>query len=297
MRMILNKKKVLILSLLTLLIVLTYFLFLYSSDYFSTYQLYSKYGSMTETKGAKKLTIKALLDSIEERENQHCFNLIKMSEDLEEFEICIIDEKLNWENPYEDYSKLIPVEAVFTYKRVFLNISYLQEVNITLLEEREAVDFLTQMHNKGIRHLQVRIESNEEITSKGYYFQEVEREEGENFIGVTILDNFIDGINFNNGRIEVSFISIIKGQEVPVKASVEKLDFTTMNNQQEPISMFINRESVDRIKLGKRTLISFKIGEGVDVDKYMEEEFASQEGYVELNREIISLFQEGDNED
>jgi hypothetical protein len=294
MKIILNKKNFFIFALITLFIGIVFLLFHYFVEFPSIYKTYSSYGNVIETEESRELTIKAFLESVEESKKKDCYNFVEMSESLEEFKICIDKKKVNWENPYEDYSILIPVEAVFSYDKVMFNIFSLHEVNISLLEDDEVLDFLYELPDKVAGNLPVRIKSNEEITAKGYYYQDIE---GEDFIAVTILDSFIDEIKFNNDQIEVYFTSLIHGKEVLVKATVQELGLTTFGNQQEEVTKFINENNVNLIKFGSNCLITFKLENSVDLEKFMEENFSNQEEYSELNLEVIAVSQEVANED
>jgi hypothetical protein len=283
-----NKKRIFILITFLLLIATVIFLFFYHAETFSRYEKYSKYGTVSENKESKEIIIRAFLKFIEEEDNKYCLQFISMTEKLEEFSICTNKEILKWKNPYEDYSKLIPVNIVLNFDKAIFNMSLLKEISIVPLEDDEFMDFLHEMNEERIKDFQVRIKSNEEVVSKGYYYQEVE---GEDFIAVTIIDSFVKNIDFKNDKLEVTFNSIIQGTEVLAKILVEEVLFSSYDDNEEIVTISINKDNIDLLSFKNSVIITLKVKKGIDVDTYMVENFVDQSKSVPINLESISIFQ------
>lgn len=294
MKIKITKKKLIIYAILIFLISLAGSLFFLYFENLSKYEIYSAYGTVSEEYDSRELEIKAFLKSIEGKGNEYCLNFVSMTEDLEKFNICINKGVLNWENPYEDYSKLIPVRVVLYLDKGIFNIFSFREVNIALLEDNEFMDFIYDMDEEQIQNFQVRIKSNEEIISKGYSYQDIEEQD---LVVITIQNSSINEINFDKEKIKINFNSIVLGEEVSVEASVRELHFVTINSQQESIMSIISEENVNMIRLRESCLITFKIEGGNSADEYVAEKFLNQDRYSELNLESIYIFQEQSNED
>lgn len=293
MGIVLNKKKILVFAILLLLITTAIFLFFHYSEIFSKYKTYSTYGTISENKESKKITIKSFLKSIEEKDNEYCLQFVSMTENLEEFNICINKKLLIWENPYEDYSKLIPVNIVLNFNKIVFNISLLKEVKMTLLEDEGFMDFLYEMDEEQIRDFQVRIKSNEEVSSKGYYYQEIE---GANLYLVTIINALIDEVNFDEGRVELSFNASIQGEEIWAEISAENLEYRNSGNGEESLTATITEENINLLKTGESCIISFTVNKEIEVDEYMLETFLNKERSAGVLFENIYVFSGGTNE-
>lgn len=283
-----NKIVIIVLVLLVLAIIFSAITFFYPSSEFETYR---KHGTVLENNNSKDVVIKAFLESIEENTDDYCLKLIEMSDELKGFEICADKKKLNWKNPYEDYSRLIPVEVVLSFERVLCKKPSLQSVNIRLLEDDEFMNFIYDMDELKRRTFDVRIKSDEDIISKGYISND-----SENFVGIHILENVIKEISFNNNKVEIYFDSIIERKQVSHRALVEELSFTSRNDQGEFVTTSINKNNAGMIGLGEPCSISFRIEKGINIDEYMREEFLKKGSSTPFNFEAFSIFQDINNE-
>jgi hypothetical protein len=61
------------------------------------------------------VSIDAFLESVTGEKDKTCFNLLTIEEEQEELQICSSIEKVNWDNPYGNYDKWIPVNFFITY--------------------------------------------------------------------------------------------------------------------------------------------------------------------------------------
>lgn len=279
-----NKMKFITLLLFVLLLSVIGVYMFCTTEFFFKYKTYSSYGEMVESEESKDLVINAFLKATEEKGNKVCLQLIEISEELEKFNICFQKEFLNWENPYEDYSKLIPVKVVFDFEEIMFGIFSLCEVRVTLLEDSEYMGVLYSMDEERIKDFQVRIKSNEEIVSRGYYTKEL----GDAF-GVIIIDALIYEVSSVNEKIEVGFKAIIQGENISSKILVDELVLGTVDDSGEPIRTTINKDNINLLKTGIPATIALKIPGDIDVDKYMREKFVNLEKTSELNFEYAYI--------
>jgi hypothetical protein len=164
---------------------------------------------------------------------------------------------------------------------------------MTLLEDEGFMDFLYEMDEEQIRDFQVRIKSNEEVSSKGYYYQEIE---GANLYLVTIINALIDEVNFDEGRVELSFNASIQGEEILAEISVENLEYRNSGNGEESLTATITEENINLLKTGESCIISFTVNKEIEVDEYMLETFLNKERSAGVLFENIYVFSGGTNE-
>jgi hypothetical protein len=227
-------------------------------------QKISKYKSNVPydtTENAKPFTvsINAFLESVTEENDKKCLNLITIDEKFEDFQICEDTDIVNWENPYEDYSKLIPVNVLVSFNPNILSRYLVKNVEVSLLEDEDYVFFFDLAKGQDISS-RVRIKSTEDILRRGCYTT------GGGTV-LVILENMIDKIEVDKDEITIYFTAVIEGQEIKLK--LVKQEFYYFDWQEES-RISITKENIEMLKPDTKFEFTFDIASDFNAEEYMD---------------------------
>ncbi len=88
---------------------------------------------------------------------------------FKDVDICLPQEKLEWENPYEDYSLSVPVIMQIDYKKNFWGIYEVDSVDIILMEDEVSAELFQKVHLLDPSFVGIKFQRQAEIERKGYY--------------------------------------------------------------------------------------------------------------------------------
>lgn len=278
----LMKKQLWMISLIIALIIVGgAVLYALHSQWVAKYESYLSYDT-TENPESYMVSINAFLESVTEENDKKCLNLITIDEEFKDFQICEDTDIVNWENLYDDYSKLIPVNVLISFNPNILLRYSVKNVEVSLLEDEDYVFFFDL--NKGQNmEMRVRIKSTEDILRKGYYTT------GGGKLLVT-LENRIDKIEVDKDGIIIYFTTVIEGQEIKLKL-VEQEFYYSEGQKESEIS--ITKENVEMLKPDAEFNFVFDVASDSNVEEYMDTLVNSSDdtGYLLLDLKLYSIIE------
>ncbi|MCD4756251.1 hypothetical protein K8R20_01375 [bacterium] len=158
-----------------------------------------------------------------------CFDLLLITGDgeYEEHTMCAKDSIIEWDNPYDDYTSLIPVNIDVSYKQFLsLDILFGESIKISLLDDEETVAFLDSdniVEDNSSLFASIRIQENEAITDKGYYMTGKSGSGVSDnlvFMQVAIREILIDGSDMT-----FHLVSTVDGQRVMFEVNTEGFEY------------------------------------------------------------------------
>ncbi len=264
-----------------------YFYFIYWTN-LSKYQDYSSH-STTQAQEPFVVSINAFLSSINQEDEKTCFNLLSIDRELDQFKICESNKIITWQNPYDDYTKLIPVNVIISFDKNIFSKYSVKSVDINLLEDEDYMFFFDLWDDQD-PNVQIRIKSSEDAMRKGYYFPGASTT-GENHL-LAISENIIDRIEVEGEEISIFFTASIKENSVKLKKVIEKVNYSMYKNQSlEMIQYVINKENTGLIEIGEKYLLIFSINPDFNVEEYINQLINKQTGeeYIPINLEIYLI--------
>ena len=227
--------------------------------------------SSTKESSYTDISCKAFIESVSEEGKDMCFNLLVIQEDykFEEVTICEKVSNIDWTNPYDDYSRLIPVSILVKYKTLpFLNLQYDNSVKIYLLKDEETLDFLYNVEENTFDVSNVRIKENEDIVDKGYYVT------GKVGSGVedtlVFMDVAIEEILIKGDDIILHLVTSIDGKRVKLELVTEGFEYVSSVDYERVVTDvsvsnadILDTEEVYQLLLGFDSE-SFKLNEFIE---------------------------------
>jgi hypothetical protein len=262
---VLKKKQIWIILLITLIIVGGVVYYILYQQRVSEYKSNVPYDT---TENAKPFTvsINAFLESITVENDKKCLNLITIDEKFEDFQICEDIDIVNWENPYDDYSKLIPVNVLISFNPNILSRYLVKNVEVSLLEDEDYIFFFDLDKGQDI-FPHVRIKSTEDILRKGYYTTGG----GSRLV---ILENRIDEIEVDKDEIIIYFTAVIEGQEIKLKLVKQEFYYS---GWQEGSRISITKENIEMLESDTKFEFTFDVASEFNAKEYMDNLIDSNE--------------------
>jgi hypothetical protein len=276
-----KNKKFWILLILIILFVLGSIVFylLYYSPRISKYENYKAF-STTKSQKDFEVSINAFLESITEQNGEKCINLLTIDKELQSFQVCEDLNLVNWENTYEDYSELIPVNVLISFNKNLSSIYLVENIEVTLLEDDDYMFFFDLWDGKD-PNIHVRIKSSEEVKRKGYYLNGTSKSGDKLFL--TISENTIDQIELENGEIVIYFTSTIEGQKIKLKTIINQ--FVYFEEESRDIEeLNITEQNIEILEINKGYSFMFNLKSDFSLDENIKSLL-----YTEYN-EDYSLF-------
>jgi hypothetical protein len=256
------------------------------SNRVNKYRSYLSY-STNEKQELFNVSINAFLDSVTEEDGIKCFNLLTIDEQFKDFQICENSDVFNWENPYEDYSKLIPVNLSISFSKKIPTIYLVEDIDVRLLEDEEYIFFLDLTPAQNPR-IHIRIKSSEDVQRQGYHFSVYSDAEDGKFI--TILRNQIDKIELEDDKIVIYFTSIIEGQDIKLKTITEEFYFY----QWEKDRVDINKNNVELLSLEEQYYFVFYFSPTLNEEGFMRNLINSSKDteYLLIDLDLYEIFEQ-----
>jgi hypothetical protein len=228
-------------------------------------QRVSKYKSnvpydTAEGLGPFTISINAFLESVTEENDKKCLNLITIDEKFEDFQICEDTNIVNWENPYDDYSKLIPVNVLISFNPNLLSRYLVKNVEVSLLEDEDYV-FLFDLDKGQDIFPRVHIKSTEDILRRGYYTT------GTKGQLLVILENRIDKMEVDEDEITIYFTAVIEGQEVKLKLVEQEFYYFAWLGESR---INITNENIEMLKPDTKFEFVFDVASSFNAEEYID---------------------------
>lgn len=273
-----------IISIVIILLALALALWIFYSKKISSYNNYSSY-DISEDRKPFTISINAFLESITEEDGQECLNLITIDNEFEDFKVCENKEIIKWDNPYEDYSQLIPVNVLITFSKNIFKMYSTELVEVNLLEDEEYLYFFNLNRGKD-PNINVRIKSTLDINRNGYYLTGTTQSGEKLFVALT--ENSIDKIEIVGEEITIYFTSVIEGKNVKLKTVTtefeyyEKIDFEFNKKN-------ITKNNVEILENDNNYQFTFYLTQNFNLEGYVNSLLNSTTEYFLVDLNLLSI--------
>lgn len=239
--------------------------------------------------GEFKITCKAFIESVSEGNSGNtCFEFLIISDSdiSNEFTMCENLSSIDWSNPYDDYSRPIPINLELSYRVGLFSKYVLKDIKMSLMSDEVLLDYLYNTNNLNIAQSNVRIKANEDIIDKGYYSTRAQGMEEDNllvFMNVVIEEILIDG-----DSITLHLITSINDERVKLEVSTEGFGYIDGSNS-ERSSLDISISNINILDTEKIYNVMFTFDPNdVEVEEYVNTLLLDEEDYfvvedLELN--------------
>lgn len=233
-------------------------------------------------------TCKTLLVDEWVEKGERCFEMliyISSMEKLRPTKFCAPSKLVFWENPYEDYQKMIPLEVSFLF-----NQGLLEEFKLSLVDE-ESLQMI--LHHPETEVNDIRIPRREEELEKGY------------FLGATIngeknllllIDVLVYSVDVRNEELIISFFTNINGEKADLTVKSEGFYYSEKTHLDEDSSQdydeteefqFVDPANYERDLFQQHlSLLFFFQGDLVEMENYIESLSSSASEGVPLSEDL-----------
>jgi hypothetical protein len=236
----------------------------------------------------KKVVCKGFMTrELQPEENQRCFWLLVYDgeESLEEFKFCEETNLVEWENPYEDYERNIPVTLEVITRKSLWGASDLKNVRFILMEDQEAIDIMrTLPEDRGLGSIPLYLKEAQEILDKGYYITSP--------IGMDTRDRLvlydaeIEEISVEREEIVLSINTELYGEELTLLIRTEDFLFFEPEVIEEEDGILIDVEGIDAFDQDGSFFVAFDTNfEEEKVEEYLNS-LLEVEGEINLAEEF-----------
>lgn len=223
-----------------------------------------------------------------------CFSLLVYDgfDGLKEMDICENSSFFEWENPYKNYKKYVPVDLEIEMGKGILANYKAKKVKFTLMEDQDLFKVFSQLSlefdpEKNMRNLTY-IKENQEIIDSGYYLTGLS-ESG-------ILDRFV----FYNASIRDLFVkenkvvlvveTSIYGNDLIIK--IESKEFlynynVILGGELESMEIVVNTDNINSLnKEGNHQILLRFNPENFKVEEYLQSLQNISDEYILLTEEL-----------
>jgi hypothetical protein len=250
----------------------------------SNYNNYLNY----DTVGNRKpftISINAFLESITEENDQECLNLVTINNEFADFKVCEDNEVVKWDNPYKDYTQLIPVNVVITFSKNIFKIYSTELVKVNLLEDEDYIYFFDLNKGKD-SNIHVRIKSTEDVKRNGYYLTGTTPSGEKLFLALS--ENVIDEIELDTDELTIYFTSVIEGQNIKLKTITkdfeyyEKIDFEFNKKN-------ITKDNIEILQNDDKYQFTFYLTQDFKLEGYINKLLSSTTEYFLVDLNLLSI--------
>jgi hypothetical protein len=240
--------------------------------------------SLVQNNSAQLYSMKGFLKSIDIVDQNLCLNVKKFNDHLEEVQFCYRKNLIEWENPYDDYSMLIPIQIQISYSNNLFNRYRIEAVLVDVLEDKDYIDFLHSMNKNLLEQTQIRITSLYKEIEQGYYFT---KSPGSDTYDIFVIrDVYIKDI-LNKDIFDIYFTCNLKGQNKNIHISTDKIIISRIENGTDTLEEYSIGEEVEYSKTDKYQFF-FEIPNGENVEELIVSEIA-QNDYYSLDYKLLNI--------
>ncbi len=193
---------------------------------------------------------KVFLKDYKEEDGETCLEIVlpKIDPLERDIEICS-SSRVEWDNPYDDYSLLIPVVLKMYYEKTSLIPFNPSSFTISLMEDGETYDVLEPIYSSETEPItNVRTKFIDEGISRGYYFfAEGVSGEPEFFVGLTNVDILF--VSKEEGLVKMRIKFVMDDQEIQYEITEKDFEYhNSLKREIEVVSVsnvddYINTEN------------------------------------------------------
>jgi hypothetical protein len=234
-----------------------------------------------------KVLLKDFYDS--EDGERDCMEIVLPIADSEKRDIslCLKKGVVEWENPYGDYEKYVPVSIKMSVGKSLLGFSKLENAKFFLMEDQELFDILETLPEDQGRgsYFQslIYIKEQQEIFDKGYYITSPIGSDTRNRL--VLYDAEVKEISSREGKVVLLFSTRIYEKELSFLVSTEEFEFARLDESEGEILIGVEEVGLFE-KEGHFFLIFDFTLEEVEVEEYLKSLLESEEEEIILNEEF-----------
>jgi hypothetical protein len=234
-----------------------------------------------------KVLLKDFYDS--EDGERDCMEIVLPIADSEKRDIslCLKKGVVEWENPYGDYEKYVPVSIKMSVGKSLLGFSKLENAKFFLMEDQELFDILETLPEDLGRgsYFQslIYIKEQQEIIDKGYYINSPVGTDTRNHL--ILYDAEVKEISSREGKVVLLFSTRIYEKELSFLVSTEEFEFARLDESEGEILIGVEEVGLFE-KEGHFFLIFDFTLEEVEVEEYLKSLLESEEEEIILNEEF-----------
>ncbi|HCC67670.1 TPA: hypothetical protein DEP90_00415 [Patescibacteria group bacterium] len=239
--------------------------------------------------GELKITCKAFIESVSEGNSGNtCFEFLIISDSdiSNEFTMCENLSSIEWSNPYDDYSRPIPVDLELSYRIGLFSKYVLKDIKMSLMSDEVLLGHLYNTNNPNITQSNVRIKANEDIIDKGYYSTREQGMEEDNLL--VLMNVIIEEVLVDGDCIIFHLITSINDERVKLEVSTEGFGYIDSSDS-ERSSLDISISNINILDTGKIYNVMFTFDPNdIVVEEYVNSLLLDEEEYfvvedLELN--------------
>lgn len=254
--MVIKKKTLYIVLPILILTILISFILIYLMGWFGNSPKLNRYESLIDNCTVEKklfnieLKCDALVYKTEVRDSKNCLDLRvinKEQTDISELEVCEKEKVLDISDPVLDTDMKIPMHMVFKY-RYLPPLSYgISNISMELMDDNTIIDILLKLQEKGINIKDVRIQENEEMDKRGYYYEETESLEGNKYVGmITFFNTKINEVSISVGS------NLMINMSLGINGKQKEYQFI-----KDSLTVYMNSDFSEKIVINKDNLFLF----------------------------------------
>jgi hypothetical protein len=235
MRVKIKKKRFLLVSLLMLvLIILTTIFTVYLLRVGAPYKKLLAHCVEVNFEGEVVQECKVFLnDFYPSGESEVCMKIVLPVLEISErdVEICVDNNIVQWENPYDEYIDNIPVVMEVAFSPSLFNKYNPNNISIELMEEAEAQSLVSSINNNTEKFITYITEASNDRIKKGYVLHESTCLDGENLCTVItvfyneILDISTDSENWEDAELILKLKMNLEGKEIEGTVRGKEFDY------------------------------------------------------------------------
>jgi hypothetical protein len=294
MKLKIGKKQTLVIFFIILfIIVITVFYFLFSGHQIVPWRIGStnkSYDYLEDYCEVEKLDNQLqilcngfVMEETSSEDNEYtCLTILFLDSDVESniIEICEKKNSINWDNPYGDYKKYVPVDINISMEGAVLEKCSLLSMDLNLMKDEDLFKILREIphqvnEEENLRN-NVYIQENQQIFEKGYYLTGKEGSSLENALSFYIVN--LDDISVIGEEIFVRMSTRLANKDKVFRVTTK--EFLYLNQVQEEN---IRHDNIDLINTEDLYGVLFEFNPtSFDVLKFLEESIQDSGSIIDI---------------
>lgn len=224
-------------------------------------------------------------------ENTSCFSLFVYDgvDKVSDTTLCEKSSVFDWENPYGDYEKYVPVLMQISTGKNFLGSSKIANIKITLMDDQEVFDILTTLPEEQGRssYFQslIYIKEYQEIFDNGYYITSPRGSGTRNLL--VLHDAKLEEIYAEGEKLILSIRTSIYGKQLSFLTSTEEFFFSDLSTTEGGKGVVIDTERINAFDHEGNFFVVLKFSlEEMEVEEYLKSLLELGEDNVVLTEEF-----------
>ncbi len=244
----------------------------------------------SKERNGSDIICKAFIVDEKEVDDTVCFDLLVYDGvgSVEDMVLCDDPLSFDWDNPYEDYEKYVPVVIGMSIRKSFLGANKLKNAELVLMEDREMFNILDTLPEEQGRgsyfYSLIYIKEHQEIFDKGYYITSPIGTDARDHL--VLYDAEVKEIFPQEGEVVLLLSTRIYGEELNLLISSKEFFFLSMDfGVWEEV--LIDVDGINSFEKEGKFSVTFNFNpKELDVEEYLKSILESEEGEIVLKKEF-----------